>query len=279
MKKSFIILGGAIAGVFILGTGALLAADSWLDNKAKTEAETELTETVGLTADMGEADVQLLQRKVVFNDVQIANVAGFPSANLVTVNRVVIDHPVSKSQPLEMESALIEGLQINIDGNFGEVPNADAPGIIPNLNLLKLMEQTNVPSPADGAGTGSPQRVSGENSSSETGFAIDELTITDVAININLVVPWAEEPLDHQVAIPQLVLTDVTDRNLSEKLEANMDEAVIQDLQAFMMEEVFPGFLQEFTEFIPAEIDLSNLEIPADLELPDNIQLPNIKLP
>ncbi|NJN74489.1 MAG: hypothetical protein HC799_17700, partial [Limnothrix sp. RL_2_0] len=73
MNKSFVIFGGAIASVLILGTGALLAADSWLDNKAEAEVETELTTATGVTADVGEADVQLLRRKVVFNDIHLAN--------------------------------------------------------------------------------------------------------------------------------------------------------------------------------------------------------------
>ncbi|NJN74490.1 MAG: hypothetical protein HC799_17705 [Limnothrix sp. RL_2_0] len=159
------------------------------------------------------------------------------------------------------------------------VPNAAFLGSMPNLNLAKLMEQANTPSPTDGAGADSQQQASGGDSSSQVGFMIDELTISNVAININLVVPWTEEALDHQVAIPQLILTDVTDQNLGEKIMANVGEPVIQDLQTFMFEEVLPGSLQQLSESLPAEIDLSNLEIPADLELPENIQLPNIKLP
>lgn len=279
MKKSFVIFGGAIAGVFILGTGALLAADSWLDHKAATGVENELTEATGVAADVGEADVKLLQQKVVFNDVQLANFAGFPSNKLLTINRIVIDRPTLQSQPVQMQSALIEGIQINIDGDMGTVPNASFMGSMPNLNLTKLVEQINAPSPADGAGKASQQRVFGGNGDRKIGFRIDRLTISDVAININLQVPWSEEPLDHQVAIPQLVLTDVTDQNLSEKIMANLGEPVIQDLQAFMFEEVLPGSLQQLTESLPAEIDLSNIELPAGIELPDNIQLPNIKLP
>lgn len=279
MKKSFVIFGGAIAGVFILGTGTLLAADTWLDNKAKTRVESKLTKATGVTADVGEADVQLLQKQVIFNDVQLANFAGFPSNKLMTINRIVIDRPTLKSQPVQMQSALIEGIQINIDGDMGTVANTAFHGGMPNLNLTKLVEQINAPSPADGAGKAVQQRVSGGNGNSEIGFSIDTLTISDVAININLVVPWSDEPLDHQVAIPQLVLTDVTDQNLGEKIMANLEEPVIQDLQTFMFEEVLPGSLQQLTESLPAEIDLSNIEIPAGMELPDNIQLPNIKLP
>jgi hypothetical protein len=279
MKKSFVIFGGAIAGVFVLGTGALLAADSWLDNKAETEAETELTEAIGVTADVGEADVQLLQQKVVFNDVQLANFAGFPSNKLLTINRIVIDRPTLQGQPVQMKSALIEGIQINIDGDMGAVQGAALMGSMPNLNLMQLIEQMNAPSPADGAGATSQQRVSDSNGDRQTGFTIDQLTISDVAVNINLVVPWADEPLDHQIAIPQLVLTDVTDQNFSEKIMANLGDPVIQDLQAFMFEEVLPGSLRQLTESLPAEIDLSDIELPAGMELPDNIQLPNIKLP
>ncbi|MGB2927063.1 MAG: hypothetical protein WBB82_17325 [Limnothrix sp.] len=279
MNKSLVILGGAIAGVLILGGGALFAADTWLDQKAETEVETELTKATGVVADVGEADVQLLQKKVVFNNVQLANFAGFSSPKLLTIERVEIDRPALKSQPIQMKSALIQGLQINVDGDMNGVPSSVFSGAMPNLNLMQLMQQTSSQSKTLPKTNNVTANATATENGTKSGFTVDQLTVNDVLIKINLDVPWSTEPLDHQVVIPQLVLTDVTDQNISEKIMTNLGEPVIRDLQAFMLQEVLPGSLQELSKSIPAEIDLSGIELPENLELPDNIQLPKIKLP
>lgn len=277
MKKTLILFGGAIAGIFVLGVGAVIAADTWLDQKAKLELETQLTEATGVTAAVGKADVQLFQKKVAIDNLNLSNLAGFPSTNLLTINRIELANPSLQSQPIRVTTATIEGVQINLDGNLDSVPNPMLGGGMPKLNLLQLVEQLDQQNQNTLNSTATANATEGGNP--DLVFTIDQLTISAINVNINLEVPWQETAIAHDIQIPEITLTEVNNLNLGEKLGNTLVASLAADLQAFFFTEVLPDALAYAQQSMPKEIDLSNIELPEGVELPDNIQLPNIKLP
>lgn len=275
--KKILIFGGAIAGIFVLGVGAVIAADAWLDQKAKLELETQLTQATGVPAAVGKADVQLFQKKVAIDNLNLSNLAGFPSTNLITINRIEFANPALQSQPIRVATATIEGVEINLDGNMASVPNPMLGSGMPKLNLLQLIDQLEQQQSTSGNGAIASNGT--ESSNPDLVFTIDQLTISTINVNIQLAVPWQETAIAHAIQIPAITLTEVNNLNLGEKLSEAIVDPFIADLQAFFLNEILPDALEYAQQSIPKEIDLSNLKLPEGIDLPDNIQLPNIKLP
>lgn len=277
MQRPLLIIGGAIAGLLLLGTGGLLAADQWLDQRAKTTLETKLTQATGVTAAVDTADVQLLRRKVTVNHLQLANLQGFPSSHLLTIDQVALDNPAWQNQPFRVAKATVVGVKINVDGDFSSMPQNLTLDGLPQFNLLQLMEHLQ-----HQATTTTMTKTSAaleRNSPQALAFTIDELVIDGISIQINLQVPWQEQAIAHAVTLPEIILTEVNNLNMGQKLGESLGQPVMADLQAFLYTEVLPSALEYMQKSLPTEIDLSTLPIPEGVTLPENLPLPNIKLP
>lgn len=260
------LIGGAIASIVVIGIGGFFILDSWLDKKAKTEVETQLTEAAGTVAEIGQADVQLLRQRVSFENVELANLPEFSSTTLLTIQSVVIDKPSLNQPQKHVQAIALEGIQINIDGKIDSIPKLLSSQSLPQLNIEQITQQLQAQS---------QNKTNGNNPV----FLIDELTISPITILINLEVPWQSEALNHTITLPATTLTNVTNETLGEQLITTLGAPMLQELQAFALKEIVPQAMAELQKSIPAEIDLSQIDIPEGMELPDNIQLPNIKLP
>ena len=264
MNKTLTIASVAIAGLAVLGIGGYALADAWLDNKAETELETQLLEATGGAAQVGSTDVQLLRQRVAIKDIQVDAIEGIATENLLGIKELTLDKPSFKNDEITVDTAKIEGISINIDGDASKFqPELFAYGKSDSI-LNTLSDQL----PSDG-----------ETANIGADFAIDQLEIGAISVNLDLEVPWQTERLQHSITIPATILTDVTDENISEKLIVALGQPAIQELQGFLFTEVLPASLSELSEVIPDEIDLSSIELPEGVELPENIDLPNIKLP
>jgi hypothetical protein len=268
------LIGGAIASMVVIGIGGFFILDSWLDKKAKTEVETQLTEAAGTVAGVGQADVQLLRQRVSLQNIELANLPEFSSTNLLTIQSVVIDKPSLNQPQKHVQAIAIEGIQINIDGNLNSMPQLLASQGLPNLNIAKISQQIEQHSQAQ-----TQNNANGGSNGGDITFTIDELKISPIAVVINLEVPWQTETLNHTINIPATTLTNVTNENIGEQFMTALGEPILTELQAFALEEILPKAMAELQKSIPAEIDLSDIQLPEGVDLPDSIQLPKIKLP
>ena len=67
--------------------------------------------------------------------------------------------------------------------------------------------------------------------------------------------------------------------NIAEKVIFALGEPAFRDLQALFLQEILPSSLEELQQSLPAEINLSDIQLPEGVELPETIELPAIKLP
>lgn len=270
MSKTLIIVGGAIATVLAVGVGGYAMTDAWLDDKAETEIETQLLEATGGLAAVGSADVQLLRQRVAVNDIKFDGVDGFRSEDLLNIDQITVEKPDLQGEEVSAKKVQIDGITVNLKGDTSQWQNALMGIGHSGLNFDELAQQ--IPNPEDAA----PAQNTGSQTS---GFELEELQIGAIAINLDLVVPWQTERLQHSITIPAATLTDVTDENVAEKLLVALGEPAFQELQTFAVEQILPASLEQLSESLPADIDLSDITLPEGVTLPENIELPDIKLP
>ncbi|OKH18588.1 hypothetical protein [[Limnothrix rosea] IAM M-220] len=270
MNKTLTIIGGAIAGLAILGAGGYVLADSWLDSKAETEVENQLLEATGGMAAVGSADVQLLRQRVAFTDIQLNGIEGIASENLLNIQQLVLDKPRFQGKKVNVDAATVEGITINIDGDTSQIQAALASFSHANVDFEQMSK--------DLSGNAS-STTQANGSSAANGFTIDELNIEAIAINLDLAVPWQQQRLQHTITIPATTITNVTDENIAEKVILALGEPAFRNLQTLFLQQILPSSLEELQQSLPTEIDLSNIQLPEGMELPETIELPSIKLP
>ncbi len=270
MNKTLTIIGGVIAGLAVLGAGGYVLADSWLDNKAETEVENQLLEATGGLAAVGSADVQLLRQRVAFKDIQLDGIEGVASEDLLSIQQLVLDKPSFQGEEVSVNAATVEGITININGDTSQIQSALASFSHSGVDFEQMSKEL-----SGNAGSA----TQGNSSGAANGFTIDELNIEAIAVNLDLAVPWQQDRLQHTITIPATTLTNVTDENIAEKVIFALGEPAFRDLQALFLQEILPSSLEELQQSLPAEINLSDIQLPEGVELPETIELPAIKLP
>ncbi|BAW97188.1 hypothetical protein NIES970_21340 [[Synechococcus] sp. NIES-970] len=265
MQKPFLIITGSIVALAVLGTGALLATENWLGKRLTQDLETELTAATGVEAAVRQTDVRLLQQQVVFNDLSFDNVPGFTGENLLTIRQIQLTQPSLQGKPLQVAIANLEGVVVNIEGDLNDLPDPRMIGALPNVNLAQLLEQW----VDQGQAT-----ATDANGQPITTFEVDQLTVENIQVNLNLTVPWQGQAIAHTITVPNVTLTNVNNLNISEQLADRLGPALTEELSLFFMEEILPASLQYIQESFPGGLDLSGLELPEGVTLPEQVLSP-----
>ncbi len=258
MKKPILIIASSILALGMVGTGALLAAENWLGQRLETELESELTETTGIEAAVGQTEVQLLQRRVRFHDLAFANVPGFSGTNLLVIRQIELQEPQLQGKPLQVAIANLEGVTVNIEGDLNDLPDPRLVGALPNVNIAQLIEQLEPQIQTTTTAAGQPT----------TTFTVDQLAVQNIQVNLNLTVPWQEQAIARQITVPDVSLTEVTNLNIGDKLGESLGAALTEELSLFFFEEILPGSFQYAQESLPENLDLSGFELPDTIEIP-----------
>ncbi|QCS50741.1 hypothetical protein FEK30_15650 [Picosynechococcus sp. PCC 11901] len=258
MKKPILIIASSILALGVVGGGALLATENWLGQRLETELESELTESTGIEAAVGQTEVQLLQRRVMFHDLAFANVPGFSGENLLVIRHIELQNPQLQGKPLQVAIANLEGVTVNIEGDLNDLPDPRLVGALPNVNIAQLIEQLEPQIQASSTADGQPT----------TTFTVDQLAVQNIQVNLNLTVPWQEQAIARQITVPDVSLTGVTNLNLGDKLGESLGAALTEELSLFFFEEILPGSFQYAQESLPGNLDLSGFELPDTIEIP-----------
>jgi hypothetical protein len=126
-------------------------------------------------------------------------------------------------------------------------------GALANVNLAQLLEEW--------VAQGQNLTVTDAEGQPLTTFAVDELNVRDIQLDLNLVVPWQSQAIARTITVPNVALTDVTNLNVAEQLADSLGVALTEELSLLFFEEILPGALPYIQESMPA----SGLVIPADL--------------
>lgn len=258
MKKPILIIASSILALGVVGGGALLATENWLGQRLETELESELTESTGIEAAVGQTEVQLLQRRVMFHDLAFANVPGFSGENLLVIRHIELQEPQLQGKPLQVAIANLEGVTVNIEGDLNDLPDPRLVGALPNVNIAQLIKQLEPQIQASTTADGQPT----------TTFTVDQLAVQNIQVNLNLTVPWQEQAIARQITVPDVSLTGVTNLNLGDKLGESLGAALTEELSLFFFEEILPGSFQYVQESLPGNLDLSGFELPDTIEIP-----------
>ncbi|MBV5259976.1 hypothetical protein FLX56_16295 [Synechococcus moorigangaii CMS01] len=260
MKKPFLIIVGVGLALGIAGTGVLLATEKWLGQRLETDLEAELAVATGSEAAVGNARVQLLQQKVVFNDLALANGPEFAGDSVLQIRQIELTEPSLQGQPRQVAIAKLDGVRVNVEGDLGDLPDPRLLGALPNVNLAQLLEQLEKQAqlPASTDSNGQPM----------TTFTVDQLTVQDIQVNLNLTVPWQTEAIARTITVPDTTLSNVTNLNIGEKLSESLGPALTEELLSFFFEEILPGASPYAQELLPPDLDLSNLGLPENFPRP-----------
>ncbi|MEB3224960.1 MAG: hypothetical protein VKJ86_04060 [Synechococcus sp.] len=250
MQNKLLIIGGAVLALGIVGTGGLWATENWLGQRLETGLETELATATGIDAAVGKTDVQLLQQKVVFEDLALANVPGFGTGNLLQIQKIELSEPSLQGEPVQVAIANLAGITVNIEGNLGDFLDPQALGTLSNINITQLLTQLEQQAQA--------QTPTDANGQPVVTFAVEQLTVQDIQVNVNLTVPWQEQAIARTLTVPNVTLVEVTNLNITEKLGESLGPALAEELFGFFLEEILPSA----QEFLPSNLNLNVPDFP-----------------
>jgi hypothetical protein len=234
MKKSpgFLpLLGGVIVVGATLGGGYFLL-DQFLDRQAKEHFEQKITAKTGAAANCEKADVQLFKGIVTFNNCTVSNLPSFPSPYLVKITALTFQ---ARSFQKEIKELTLEGLDLRVDvqANFS-LQNLLNPQAIFPINLLEALSHIQELQETQGN-----QPAQGE-------FKIDRMALKNMMLTVDV-----QNLGQKQLPLQDILLTDVTHENLSEKLGAELKGQLNTALQAWFQEEGQTFSQQMLNQLLP----------------------------
>ena len=235
MLKKLLIIGGGL--ILVLG-GLIFGLDKFADSKAEIEFEKRLNSKTGLEVDVAKADVNFFKQNVKITDIRFNNVEGFSSDYIFQIASFDIQTKGLMKKPLEIEKMVIQDITVNVD--IESDVNFSKPEDIFKINLEKLSQNNEKSSPNL---TNTYQKKENEN------VTIDEIQFLNIQCKINLKIPLQSEAIKKEFTIEEIILNNVTDDNIQDKLSEVLQEKVLTEVQKLISQENIPQLDQILEEF------------------------------
>lgn len=239
MNKPFAHLSVAIAGGLAL-TFAALGADYWLDKRAERFLENHLSRTTGVVAEASRVDVRLFQQQVNVQDLRFENVENFSSVYLMQISKAELHTASLYNYPTIIELITLDDIAINLDVKVDI--NLLQPDRMLQINLQEVLDKLDANQNIQRSQTSiSMVAIATESSSRNVDFTIDELKLSNIIINISLSVPLQQNSITQQIAVDQIVLHDLNNLNLGQKITEQLQNIVWQDIERWLKSEGLSG--------------------------------------
>lgn len=240
--------------------GVAFGLKKFADQKAGQEIEQKLSLATGLNTTCTKANVNLFQNNIQFMDIKINNIPGFSSPYIFRIKNIEIQAKSLFKKPVEIESIVIEDVDVNVDAQFKA--NASTPDAIIAINVKQLSNQGNKPS--------------SQNSDKPDEFNINQMQFKNIKVATNLQIPGKNTPINKEFTIDQITLTQITDKNLPDKLAAALQDKILTEINAILNNEKSLPKLSVILEQLN-KIKLPSL--PSLPSLPEKPSLPSLPSP
>jgi hypothetical protein len=112
-KTALFIFGGIVLLIVVVGSYIFLN----LNSIAKNFSEKAASEALGVPVSIGEMDIRLDEKKIVVNDVAVANPKGYKNEYAITIKNITVDGESFSKDLLVFTLIQVDGTAVNLEVN------------------------------------------------------------------------------------------------------------------------------------------------------------------